>query len=174
MRHLPLIALLLIASCKPAVDPLSSKGSGAATPQPPATAPAPAAIVLHARDATIHGKTVRYEPEPHKNTIGYWTDVADWVSWDVDVPRPGTYIVEVLQGCGAGSGGAEVEVAAGDDRRLTFTVQDTGHFQNFVPREVGSFTFDRPGRYTLSVKPRTKPGVAVMDLRQVTLKPASP
>lgn len=128
--------------------------------------------MLHARDVTIHGKTVRYEPEPHKDTIGYWSDVTDWVSWDFDVPAPGTYTVEVLQGCGTGSGGSEVEIAAGAaGQRRSFTVRDTGHFQNFIAREVGSFTFDQPGRYTLSVKPKTKPGVAVMDLRRVTLRP---
>jgi hypothetical protein len=37
---------------------------------------------------------------------------------------------------------------------------------------VGSFKIERPGRYTLVVKPRTKPGPAVMDLRQVRLVPA--
>src|SRR5256885_15633227 len=30
-------------------------------------------IRLDARQVTIHGATVRYEPQPHKNTIGYWT-----------------------------------------------------------------------------------------------------
>jgi hypothetical protein len=28
------------------------------------------------------------------------------------------------------------------------------------------------GRHTLAVKPRTKPGVAVMDLRRVVLRPS--
>ena len=55
---------------------------------------------------------------------------------------------------------------------LKFTVQDTGHFQNFVSRQIGEVQLPA-GRFTLSVKPQTKPGVAVMDLRQVTLKPAS-
>ena len=32
------------------------------------------AVVLHARHATVHGRTLRYEPQPHKNTVGYWTD----------------------------------------------------------------------------------------------------
>jgi hypothetical protein len=171
MKHLiALAALLLLASCRPAAE----SASPTSAPAPASTAsaaPAPRSIALHARDVTIHGKTVRYEPEPHKNTIGYWSDPADWVSWDFDVPAPGTYAVHVLQGCGAGSGGAEVELTAAD-QTIAFTVQDTGHFQNFVDRRIGSFTFARPGRYTLSVKPRTRPGVAVMDLRLVTLKPA--
>ena len=200
MKKLVPLAVLVLSACTPPADtarpttaPAGTPASApaAATATTPATAPAtaPAAIVLHARDVTIHGKTVRYEPEPHKNTIGYWSDATDWVSWDFDVAEPGTYTVEVLQGCGAGSGGAEVEIiavsSAGDEagppgdaedkseQRLEFTVEDTGHFQNFVAREVGAFTFDAVGtRCTLSVKPKTKPGVAVMDLRQVTLKPA--
>jgi len=74
-----------------------------------------------------------------------------------------------LQGCGKGSGGAEVELAVGD-RKVTFTVKDTGGFQAFEAREVGTLKLDAPGRHTLTVKAKTKPGVAVMDLRQVVLK----
>ena len=176
MRHAIVALLLVLGSCKPAAEPAPSaappSASGAAAATAPTTAATvPSEVVLHARNATIHGKTVRYEPEPHKNTIGYWTDATEWVSWEVDVPAPGSYAVHILQGCGAGSGGAEVEVAAAG-QTLPFTVEDTGHFQNFVDREIGSLRFDKPGKHTLTVKPKTKPGVAVMDLRQVTLKPA--
>jgi hypothetical protein len=125
---------------------------------------------MHARDAVVHARTLRYEPEPHKDTLGYWTDPADWASWDFEVTRPGKYAVEILQGCGKGSGGSTVRFAVGK-QVLPVTVQDTGGFQNFVARPVGEFTFDKPGRYTLSVKPVHKPGKAVMDLRSVTLKP---
>jgi hypothetical protein len=121
----------------------------------------------------IHGQQVRYEPQPFKNTIGYWTRVEDWVSWDCEITKPGLFSVEVLQGCGKGSGDSEVEVTVGD-QVLKFTVKDTGHFQNFVARDIGRFTLATPGRYTLAVKPKTKPGMAVMDLRQVTLRPISP
>jgi hypothetical protein len=127
-------------------------------------------IVLHARDAVVHGQTVRYEPEPHKNTIGYWSNPADWVRWEFSVTKPGTYAVEILQCCGKGSGGSTVDFAIGE-QKLTVTVQDTGHFQNFVPRDIGKLRFEKAGTYTLSVKPTKKAGAAVMDLRQVTLKP---
>lgn len=127
-------------------------------------------IVMHARDAIIHGRTVRYEPEPHKDTVGYWSDPKDWVSWDFDVTRPGTYDVEILQGCGNNSGGSKVDFAVGE-QVWRVVVEDTGGFQNFVRREIGRARFDKPGRYTLTVKPRRKAGVAVMDLREVTLSP---
>lgn len=127
-------------------------------------------VLLHAKVATIHGKTVRYEPQPNKNTIGYWTKVEDSVSWDFELARPGTFNVEILQGCGNGSGGSEVEFAVGN-QVLKVTVKETGGFQNFVARDIGKLTFDKPGRYTLTVQPKTKPGIAVMDLRSVTLTP---
>lgn len=127
-------------------------------------------ITMHARDAIIHGRTLRYEPEPHKDTVGYWSDPKDWVSWDFDVTRPGTYDVEILQGCAKNSGGSKVDFAVGE-QVWTVVVEDTGGFQNFVRRGIGKARFDKPGRYTLTVKPKGKAGVAVMDLREVTLSP---
>ncbi|MEY2409867.1 MAG: arylsulfatase [Verrucomicrobiota bacterium] len=127
-------------------------------------------VVLHAHEVNIHGANLRYEPAAHKNTIGYWTKQDDWASWDFTTARPGRFAVEMLQGCGKGSGGSVVEVAV-DGQSLDFTVEDTGHFQNFVAREIGVVRLEKAGRHTLTVKPRTKPGVAVMDLRRVTLKP---
>jgi arylsulfatase A len=54
---------------------------------------------------------------------------------------------------------------------LSFVVEDTGHFQNFIPRTIGTLTLSA-GRHRLTVAPQTKPGAAVMDLREVVLKPA--
>jgi arylsulfatase A len=126
-------------------------------------------IILHAKDVTVHGANVRYEPKPEKNTVGYWSKMEDWVSWEFEVVKAGKFAVEVLQGCGKGSGGAEVAFAVGE-QVLTLTVEDTGGFQNFVPRTLGTLALGA-GKYTLTVKPKTKPGGAVMDLRQVTLRP---
>jgi len=126
-------------------------------------------LLLHAKDVSVHGTTVRYEPQPNKNTVGYWTRKDDWVSWDFQIDRPGKFMVIILQGCGKGSGGSEVSFAVGA-QELKTTVQDTGGFQNFVSRTIGSFELST-GKHTLSVTPLSKPGQAVMDLRSVTLKP---
>ena len=127
-------------------------------------------VVLRAKTAQVHGIQLRYEPLPHKNTLGYWTRKDDSATWEFTITKPGDFAVEVLQGCGKGSGGADVDVSVGSQTR-TFTVEDTGGFQNFKPRTIGTVTIDKPGRHTLTVTPKTKPGVAVMDLRQVTLIP---
>ncbi len=128
-------------------------------------------FLLHARDVRIHGTTVRYEPNPHKNTVGYWTRKEDWVSWDFNVATAGKFDVVILQGCGSGSGGSEVEFSVGD-QKLKMSVKDTGGFQNFVERNIGTIELSA-GPQTLQVRPITKPGLAVMDLRQVVLRPAN-
>jgi len=157
------LALLLAAapttapSTKPTTRPIVQAADGV--------------ILLHARDVTIHGTTVRYEPQPNKNTVGYWTKKDDWVSWDFVVERPGKFEVIALQGCGKGSGGAEVQFII-EDQKLKMTVQDTGHFQNFVERNIGQMELKK-GPHRLEVRPLTKPGVAVMDLRSVKLRPAA-
>lgn len=135
-------------------------------------------VLLHGSNTVVHGTTVRYEAPTNKLTIGYWTKVDDWVHWDFEITKPGTFTVEILQGCGKGSGGADVDfivapAAGGTEQKLPVVVQDTGHFQKFIPRDIGTITLDAAGKYILSVKPRKKPGVAVMDLRQVTLKPTT-
>lgn len=174
-RTASLLVTLALGTVLSAISAAEGQPGEAAPSQP---MPSPASItqaedgtvLLHARDVTIHGTTVRYEPQPHKNTIGFWTKQDDWVSWTFAIAKPGTFTVEILQGCGKGSGGAEVVVTIGD-QMVPFTVEDTGHFQNFVKRCIGHVTMPQAGLVTLSVKPKSKPGVAVMDLRHILLTP---
>jgi len=136
----------------------------------PRVTPAKGDIRLFAKDAVVHGTTARYEPLPYKNTVGYWTKPEDWVSWDFDVAKAGKYEVEVQQGCKGGGSEVAVEVAG---QALKFTVDDTGHFQQFIERTIG--VVDLPeGKQTIALKPQNKVGPAVMDLRRVVLRPVVP
>src|SRR5262249_55109381 len=99
-------------------------------------------VTLPARTADVHGIQLRYEPLPHKDTLGFWTRAEDWASWDFTITKPGTFAVEVLQGCGKGQGGSEVEVAVAE-QSLKFTVEDTGHFQNFKARQISTIKIDK-------------------------------
>ncbi len=124
-------------------------------------------IRLHPADAQVHGEKLRYEPQPMKRTLGFWVNPNDWASWDFDAAKAGKYEVEVLQGCSGGGSEVAVEVAG---QKLSFTVENTGNFQHFIMRTIG--VVDLPaGKQTLAVKPQSKKGGAVMDLRQVTLRP---
>lgn len=149
-------------------------GAQGMTPNPdfvPNPQAADGTITLPAKTADVHGVMLRFEPLPHKNTLGFWMRADDWVSWDFDVKTPGAFRLEILQGCGNGSGGSEVEFAVAD-KSFKITVEETGGFQNFRKRDLGTVALDKPGRYTLTVKPKSKPGLAVMDLREVRLVPA--
>ena len=127
-----------------------------------------ALIFLEAKDAQVQAKKLKYEDPPQKDTLGFWVDPADTASWTFPVAHPGKYRVSVLQGCGKGSGGSTVALEVGA-ARAEFTVVETGHFQRFVPREVGVLELTA-GANTLTVRPVKKKGAAVMDLRRVTLE----
>ena len=127
-----------------------------------------ALIFLEARDAQVQAKKLKYEEPPQKDTLGFWVDPADTASWKFPVAQAGKYRVSVLQGCGKGSGGSTVALEAGA-AKVEFTVEETGHFQRFVSREVGVLEL-AAGDNTLTVRPVKKKGAAVMDLRRVTLE----
>ncbi|CAN5343572.1 hypothetical protein BH11PLA2_BH11PLA2_36510 [soil metagenome] len=127
-------------------------------------------ILLHSNSAEVHGKVLRYEPQPSKNTLGFWTNKDDYASWEFTVEKTGTFTVEILQGCGKGQGGSEAFVQFGETK-LEFVVEDTGGFQEFKPRDVGTIVIEKAGKFTLELHAKTKAKAAVMDCRQIVLKP---
>lgn len=127
-------------------------------------------IVLQARSATIHGVKLQYEPQPHKDTVGFWIHVTDSFFWDFQVTTPGNYVVEIHQGCGRGHGGSKAVVTS-NNQSFPFEVIDTGHFQNFLPRNLGILTMDKPGIHRLHVKALENANVAIMDVRRLKLIP---
>ena len=128
-------------------------------------------VTLHGRDATIHGTRLRWEPAAKKQTIGYWTQVSDAATWTFELSQPGTYDVEVLQGCGTGQGGSRM-IIEGPGDPITWTVEETGHFQNFRPRIVsGGLCLPKVANIK-SLSNRTKIAAqAACDIRQIRLIP---
>lgn len=126
-------------------------------------------VMMHSSSAEVFGVMLRYEPLPHKDTLGYWVNEQDWAQFEFTLKRPGRYHVIPHVGCGTNGGSlVHFEVAG---QTLPLTVPATGHFQNFVPQDLGIVELDHPGRYTLTIKPQRKEGVAVMDIRRLELKP---
>ena len=127
-------------------------------------------VLLPAYEAVAHGRLLRYEPQPHKNTLGYWADEHDWCEWRFRVDKIGAYKVLLLQGCGTGQGGSTVKILTAGET-LEYQVEDTGHFQNFVERTSGRIRVGKAGAYTLEIRVLRKAKGAVMDVRQVRLVP---
>ena len=130
-------------------------------------------ITLLGKWAEVTGVQLRFEPLPHKNTLGFWSMKDDFATWDFTVTTPGKFDVTISQGCGKGSGGAEVEFTVGT-QTLTHKVKDTGGWQKFEDVSIGQLTIDKAGRHTLKVAAKTKPGGAVMDLPKIVLTPVKP
>ena len=129
-------------------------------------------IRISSSTANVEGAQLRFEPQPHKNTLGFWIRQADIAKFEATVEKEGTYVLRIVQGCGNGSGGARVafEVAG---TPLEWKVEETGGFQNWVTRDVGKIAL-KPGRVAIVVRPLSKPGVAVMDLQEMILAPSNP
>jgi len=125
-------------------------------------------ILLRASEARVAGEKLLYETPPAKDTLGFWVNADDHAWWEVTLDEPARYRVGVLQGCGTGQGGSTVAVSAGDSR-LEFVVEETGHFQRFIPRAVGELSLPA-GPVRIVVTPVRKQAAAVMDLRSVTLE----
>jgi arylsulfatase A-like enzyme len=133
-------------------------------------------ILLHGQQAKVTGTTLRYEPQPHKQTLGCWTKADDAAQWSFTISRPGEYAIEVLQGCGRGQGGSTMLLTVAADgtseQSLDFVVEETGHFQAFKPRTVGRVML-AAGEHLLQIKPNEIAKKACCDIRQVRLVPVA-
>jgi len=127
-------------------------------------------VTLLSRDARTHSVLMRYESAAIKDCLGYWANANDWADWEFTTARPGTFELEVWQGCGKGQGGSDVSVEI-DGQSVDFVVEETGHFQIFLPRSLGRIQLSTAGKHTLAIKPKRKQAGAVMDIRQVRLLP---
>jgi alpha-L-fucosidase len=127
-------------------------------------------IVLKASDAVVRGTNAKYESGGGKDNIGYWTNSDDYVTWRFKVTKTETFDVAVTLACATGSGGSEYVLAVGG-QELAGTVKDTGGWTSFVTEKLGTVKITKPGTYNLSVKPKSMPRGAVMNLKSVTLIP---
>jgi alpha-L-fucosidase len=146
--------VVLEKEAEPAVTPQAKDGS----------------VTLKASNAVVRGTNARYESGGGKDNIGFWTNPADYVIWRFNVTKTGTFNADVTFACAAGSGGSSYVLAVGG-QELAGTVKDTGGWTSFVTEKLGTVKFSRPGTYNLSVKPKTMPRGAVMNLKSVTLVP---
>jgi alpha-L-fucosidase len=145
------------------------EGQGSIVPRPAEQAKE-GSVTLRAAEAIIHGHTARYESGGGKDNIGYWTDPGDYVTWGFKVTAPGTFDVKVTYACANGVGGTEYTVAVAE-QQLGGTVSETGDWAAFVTQKLGRVKIGKAGTYTLSIKPKTMPGSAVMNLKSVALMP---
>lgn len=167
----------------------------------PAEGPSAPTIYLHASVAKCHGRGLRYEKVHRRDNIGFWNDPRGYVTWDFDVPIPDTFTVLVTVACPPGTAGSDYAVVVERraplpdalegtrlgkyidkklrqlpldtaKQELAGVVPNTGDWGNFVTEELGTMTFDVPGKYTVAVKCTRQARGAVMNLQAVTFRSA--
>ena len=126
-------------------------------------------IRLAVTDAEIVGSGARLFGDREK-FVGYWVNAGDYVEWAVKVARPGDFDVVVNYACEPGSAGSEFKLVIGD-KSIGGKISSTGSWDDYRLLTLGTIHLDRPGTITIAVKPTKKPGLAVMNLRSVTLRP---
>jgi hypothetical protein len=122
---------------------------------------------LKAIDAKLNGG-LAYESD--KDCIGYWTNPRDTVEWQFNAIR-GEVNVEIELACPPDSAGATFEVQLGGET-LKGTVPATGGWSTFKRISLGKVSLVVGGPTKLTVVPKSKPGLGVMNLRAIRLRGA--
>jgi len=142
-------------------------------PEPPRPKPKPrqpAVIEVRAsKDVVIHGSNAKYEVASDRDNIGNWNRTDTWVSWDVEVPRLGTYQVEVTYAAQRQCKGNRYRVSVGD-ASLEATVESTGDWGRFETKRLGTVEVREAGTQWLTVEPLGRiRGGGLMNLQAVRL-----
>ena len=121
--------------------------------------------VLAAGDADLQGG-LKVESRYGAPNIGFWIKSADTASWNLKIAKPGKFdLVADLATPGAG----RFTVTIGD-AKLNCQAPKTGDYDKFRSESLGTVQLDKPGAYTLTVKPDPK-AWSPINLRSLTLQP---
>ena len=149
--------------------PVVSEAVTAITPLPDGT------YTLKAGEATLTGSTIQTEGGDDAN-IGFWTNSHDTAQWTVAVPaaQAVSYQVKIDYSCEPGAAGSTFALQVdGSASGVTGTVAKTASWTDYQMATLDGTLTLSAGTHTLEVKPLTMPGFAVMNLRQLTLVPAT-
>lgn len=125
-------------------------------------------MILPAAEARLHGDGVRYESGQQRDNIGFWTNPADWVDWEVTITKPGKFDVSAeLASLGKGS----FEVVVGD-QKAKGTAAATGDYAKFRVNRVGQIEIPSTGKVTIAVRP-VQEGWQPINLKALRLKPVA-
>jgi alpha-L-fucosidase len=128
-------------------------------------------ITLCAVDAVIHGHTARYESGGGKDNIGFWTNVADSVSWTFHTDRTGSYAVLLTYACDPTTPGGTFKLVC-SGQELTGTIAATDSWTDFREFSLGEISISNTGSSELRIQPIAIPHNALMNLKSIELRPS--
>jgi alpha-L-fucosidase len=130
-------------------------------------------LVLKAAEAELEGHSIRLENKGDgAPNIGFWTDAREYVHWPVLLAKSGLYNVFATFACAPGSEGSQVTVTVGDVG-LETTVVATRDWGDFATKRAGRLELTKTGPTEVTVKVNEMPHGAVVNLRELVLKPVA-
>jgi hypothetical protein len=127
-------------------------------------------VVFSARDARVQGSRAKLESHPGNHRIGFWLDPADTVSWEYKPTRWGSYDLELTYSAQDGAGTKlQFEIAG---KTLAVARPATGSWYRYNTLTVGRIYLEKAQPFTVRVSCPELKGVAVMNLKALTLRPA--
>jgi len=130
-------------------------------------------LVLLPSTVDLAGSSIQVQGSGPEMNIGYWTDAHDKAQWKVQIPvgAPSDYHVSLAYSCEPGSEGSSFMIQVdGVDTKVGGTVTKTASWEDFQTITLDGTLTLTPGPHTISVVPKLKPGLAVMNLKSLTLK----
>jgi hypothetical protein len=101
--------------------------------------------------------------------IGHWGNSSDYVTWLVDVRRPGTFLVEMQYACEKGSGGSTLDVVIGD-KSFRLVSRETGTWRDYRRVRLGWVRIASLGRYPIAVRPSAASPWKAVSLKSLALR----
>jgi predicted secreted protein len=126
---------------------------------------------LPAAVAGIDGINAVIESKAGEKDIGFWEGWETSVDWKIDVQKPGRYRVELNYSLVPDCEGTMVAVLVGGESVMA-RPKAGASWADFRQGQAGEVTITGTGYFPVVVKPVSKPGDYVMNLRSVTLAPA--
>jgi arylsulfatase A-like enzyme len=139
--------------------------------------------MLPARDGIEHGNIIRPNA-PNCSYFRNWIDIADSITWDIEVATAGTYKAQIYYTCPASDVGSTIElefegsttqtvVTPANDPPLIGAAHDRvprgeDYVKDFHPLDMGNINLSA-ARGLLTLKAINITGVTVMDVRGVIL-----
>jgi alpha-L-fucosidase len=157
--------------------PVKFEFSGKIPPLAPPPAFVPSVIAPDANgNLTLTGSTAQVEGETPEyiaaeDQIGVWFNPADYVFWDVSLPKAGTYTVKITYSCDPSAEGSAFTVESGG-AKLEGISKSTGNWSTHTTETLGEISL-AAGKQTLAVKPKAEPKWKVIGLRSIELTPVT-
>ncbi len=135
---------------------------------------------IPARDGTEHGNIKRSNRWPNCSFFTNWISKHDSITWEVNVPEPGKFRVQLYYTCPVGDEGSKIQLAVGSNK-LVSKIREPhdpplrGMDEDLSPRmesyvkdwkvlDMGIMKLDA-GESTMALKALSMPGKSVMDFR---------